>query len=79
VLRYLTNAQLTIFLNGSVDRDHWVTPTAISSSVVVNWLALFAPGEPRQYALLHDPVRGSRYCEVSRGEARIRARGSRSG
>jgi hypothetical protein len=65
VLRYLTNAQLTIFLNGSMDRDHWVTPTAISSSVVVDWLALFAPGEPRQHALLLDPAR----IEVVRGQS----------
>jgi len=55
LVRYLAASQLTSFLGGSTSRGHWVTPTAISSHDVVDWLALFAPTQPREHALLLDP------------------------
>lgn len=67
-LRYLTKSQLTEFLNGSTARGHWVTPTAISATEVVDWLALFAPNEARNHALLLDP----RKIDVVRGPAWVR-------
>ncbi|HEY3736086.1 MAG TPA: hypothetical protein VGL26_01470 [Jatrophihabitans sp.] len=67
-LRYLTKSQLVEFLQGSVDRGHWVTPTPISSTEVVDWLALFAPGEPREHALLLDPSK----IELVRGPSWVR-------
>lgn len=67
-LRYLTTSQLTQFLGGSTDRDHWVTPTPVSPGEVVDWLALFAPHEPREHALLLDPSK----VPVVRGPAWIR-------
>lgn len=71
-LRYLTDSQLTAFLHGSIDRGHWVTPTAISSTEVVDWLALFAPSQPRRHALLLDPelidaVRGPSWIRLGSG------------
>lgn len=66
--RYLTPAQVGEFTEGSTDRDHWVTPTAISPSDVVSWLALFAPNVDRRHALLLD----ASAIEVVRGPAWIR-------
>ena len=71
-LRYLTKSQLTEFLHGSTTRGHWVTPTAISAGEVVDWLALFAPNEPRQHALLLDPakiavIRGPSWVRIGSG------------
>lgn len=71
-LRYLTKSQLTTFLDGSTSRGHWVTPTAISPTDVVDWLALFAPSEPRHHALLLDPalvpvVRGPSWVRLGSG------------
>jgi hypothetical protein len=68
LLRYLVESQLTAFLDGSDDRDHWVTPTAISPSDVISWLALFAPNLPRRHALLLDPAK----IPTIRGPAWIR-------
>lgn len=68
LLRYLTDSQLTQFLGGSSDRDHWVTTTAVSATEVIEWLALFAPSQPRRHVLLLDPSEIS----VIRGPAWIR-------
>lgn len=69
LLRYLVDAQLTEFLHGSEDRDHWVTPTPISPDNAVAWLALFAPMLVRQHALVLNPEE----IDVIRGPAWIRA------
>jgi hypothetical protein len=71
-LRYLTGPQVTEFMNGSTDRDHWVTPTPISPEHVVDWLSLFAPQVPREHALLLDPsrltgIRGPAWIRLGQG------------
>ncbi len=68
LVRYLVASQLNEFLEGSTDRDHWVTPTAIAPEVVVSWLALFAPKVARQHVLVLDVAK----IDVVRGPAWIR-------
>jgi hypothetical protein len=68
LVRYLVPAQTAEFTNGSTDRDHWVTPTAIASENVVSWLALYAPRVKREHALILDPAK----IEIIRGPAWIR-------
>ena len=67
-VRYLVPSQKAEFTDGSTDRDHWVTPTAIAPEHAVSWLALFAPRVKRQHALLLDPAK----IDVVRGPAWIR-------
>lgn len=72
LLRYLVDAQITEFLDGSEDRSHWVTPTAIAPADVIDWLALFAPHLPRKHALLLDPskiptIRGASWIRLGSG------------
>lgn len=72
LLRYLLDSQITEFLDGSTGRGHWVTPTAIAPSDVVDWLALFARNLPRRHALLLDPakisiVRGPTWIRLGSG------------
>lgn len=66
--RYLTPSQVALFADGSTDRGHWVSPTAIAPEDVVAWLALFAPLVKRQHALLLDAA----MIEVIRGPAWVR-------
>lgn len=68
LVRYLVDSQLNEFVDGSVDRHHWVTPTAIAPEVAVPWLALFAPRLVRQHVLVLDPAK----IDVVRGPAWIR-------
>jgi hypothetical protein len=68
LVRYLVPAQTAEFTNGSTDRDHWVTPTAIAPENVISWLALYAPRVKREHALILDPVE----IEVVRGPGWIR-------
>jgi hypothetical protein len=68
LLRYLTGSQVSEFRDGSTDRDHWVTPTAIAPEEVVSWLALLAAHVPRKHALILDPAK----IAVIRGPAWIR-------
>jgi hypothetical protein len=68
LMRYLVPSQTTEFKDGSTNREHWVTPTAISPEHVVSWLALFAPRVKREHALLLDPAK----IETVRGPAWIR-------
>lgn len=72
LIRYLTASQVSEFNDGSTDRGHWVTTTAISPEDVVFWLALFSPLVPRQHALLLDPsqiseIRGPAWIRVGAG------------
>jgi hypothetical protein len=68
LVRYLVDSQVNEFLNGSEDRDHWVTPTPIAPENAVAWLALFAPLLARRHALVLNPEE----IDVIRGPAWIR-------
>jgi hypothetical protein len=54
LLRYVTPAQLGEFTGGSSKRHH-VTPTPYAPKEAINWLALPAPGVPREHALVLKP------------------------
>ena len=62
--RYLVASQVTEFLGGST-RPHWVTPTPLSPTDVVPWLALFAPTKPRKHLLLIDPAKVENHPRAS--------------
>ena len=71
-VRYLAAAQVAEFRNGSTDRGHWVTTTAVAPEDIVSWLALFAPLVARRHALLIDPaqvdtVRGPAWIRLGQG------------
>jgi hypothetical protein len=68
LVRYLTPSQVSLFVSGSTDREHWVTPTAIAPNDLAVWLTLFAPRTRRRHALLLDPVK----IDVIRGPAWVR-------
>lgn len=68
LIRYLMDSQLHEFLNGSTNRGHWVTPTAIAPEAATSWLALFAPKLSRKHVLMLDVSK----VDVVRGPAWIR-------
>jgi hypothetical protein len=72
LVRYLVESQVDEFLDGSLNRGHWVTTTAIAPEDVVHWLHLVAPRVPRRHALLLYPakisiVRGPAWIEGAPG------------
>ena len=72
LMRYLLPTQLRDYLQGSTDREHYVTPTPYSPEETVRWLALPGANIQRAYVLLLKPgeiesIKGPRWVHMGGG------------